>query len=75
VTYPDAVHIAARVTRLGRSSISMDHRIYSESQQTLVAHGDSTLVVFDYKVQKSRRIPPEVRRAIEQLEGKEFPAA
>ena len=75
VTYPDAVHIGARVTRLGRSSITMDHRIYSQSQQTIVAHGDSTLVVFDYKVQKSQPIPPEIRRAIEQLEGKEFPAA
>lgn len=75
VTYPDVVHIGARVTRLGRSSIGMDHRIYSETQQSIVAEGDSTLVVFDYKVQKSRPIPPEVRREIEQCEGKEFPTA
>jgi acyl-CoA thioester hydrolase len=75
VTYPDAVHLGARVTRLGRSSITMDHRVYSETQQSIVAHGDSTLVVFDYNVQKSRPIPPEIRRAIEQCEGKEFPTA
>ena len=73
VTYPDAVHIGARVTRMGRSSISMDHHVYSETQQSIVAEGDSTLVVFDYKVQKSRPIPHEIRRAIEQREGKEFP--
>jgi acyl-CoA thioester hydrolase len=75
VTYPDAVHIAARVTRLGRSSMTMEHRVYSEAQQSIVAEGDSTLVVFDYKVQKPQPIPPEIRRAIEQREGKEFPMA
>jgi acyl-CoA thioester hydrolase len=73
VTYPDVVHLGTRVTRLGRSSIAMDHQIYSQAQQALVAEGESTLVVFDYQQQKSRPIPAEIRRAIEQCEGKEFP--
>jgi acyl-CoA thioester hydrolase len=75
VTYPDAILVSARVTRLGRSSVDMEHRIYSETQQKIVAEGDSTLVVFDYKVQKSQPIPPAIRLAIEQYEGRPFPQA
>lgn len=70
VTYPDHVQIGARITRLGRSSLTMEHQIYSEGQQRLVADATSTLVVFDYNRQASHPIPDEVRRVIEQIEKK-----
>ena len=70
VTYPDTVQIGARVTRLGRSSFSMEHRIYSEAAGAIVAEGDSTIVVFDYRTQKSHAIPDAIRQAIETLEKK-----
>lgn len=72
VTYPDWVQIGARVTRLGRSSFAMEHRLYSEQMRVVAAEGDSTIVVFDYAVQKSQPMPPELRERIEALEGKQF---
>jgi acyl-CoA thioester hydrolase len=70
VTYPDQVQIGARITRLGRSSFTMEHQIYSEGQQRLVADATSTLVVFDYNRQASHPIPDNVRQRIEQIEKK-----
>lgn len=70
VTYPDHVQISSRVTRLGRSSLTMEHLIYSESQCQVVADATSTIVIFDYQSQKSQPVPETVRQIIERLEGK-----
>ncbi len=72
--FPDTVQIGARITRLGRSSLTMEHRIVSELQCAVAAEGDSTMVAFDYLAQKSVPLPAELRAKIEQLEGKSFPA-
>jgi acyl-CoA thioester hydrolase len=68
VTYPDQVQVGARITRLGRSSVTMEHVIYSEGQRRVVADSTSTLVVFDYNRQASHPIPDDVRSAIEHIE-------
>jgi acyl-CoA thioester hydrolase len=68
--FPDHVQIAARVTRLGNSSFTMVHSLYSEALGAIAADGDSTLVVFDYRQQRPCPIPAEVRAAIEKLEGR-----
>lgn len=68
--FPDTVHIGARITRIGRSSLTMEHRILSEQLRAVVAEGDSTLVAFDYVSQKSVPLSDVMRAAIEQLEEK-----
>ena len=70
VAYPDTVTIGARITHLGRSSMTMEHRVVSQSAGAVAADGVSTVVVFDYGAHKSHPIPPAVRAAIETLEGK-----
>ncbi len=70
LTFPDAVHVGVRVSRIGRASIAMEHRIVSRSQLALAAEGTSTLVVFDYKANKPHPVPDAVKRAIETLEGR-----
>lgn len=70
ITFPDTVHIGARVSRIGRASFSMEHKIFSRSQLALAAEGTSTLVVFNYKTNKPHAMPDAVRRAIENLEGR-----
>jgi acyl-CoA thioester hydrolase len=72
IVYPDQVLIGTRITRLGRSSIDMEHRLWSEAQQLVAAEGDSTIVVYDYRQSLPTPIPPEVRHAIEQIEGRTF---
>jgi acyl-CoA thioester hydrolase len=74
VTYPDTVLVGARVTRIGDSSIGIEHRIVSQSLNEVVAEVDSTIVVLDYSRMKSVRVPEHVRKAIESLEGRVFEA-
>jgi acyl-CoA thioester hydrolase len=69
VKFPDTVQIGTRVTRLGRSSMTVVHCIVSESEHAVVADGESTIVVFNYSTQRPSAIPDELRAAITQLEG------
>ena len=66
--YPDSVWIGAKVTRLGNSSLVMAHAVWSDQLQAIAAEGDSTIVVFDYAANQSRRIPGLVRGAIAAFE-------
>jgi acyl-CoA thioester hydrolase len=70
LNFPDTVRIGARVTRIGRSSLTMEHAVASEAQGQLAADGSSVLVVYDYGQKQSCPVPPELRQAIEGLEGK-----
>ena len=72
LTYPDTVHVGARVTRVGNSSFRMEHRIVSEALSAVAADAHSTVVVLDYKRNKPVRVPDAVRKAIEELEGRGF---
>ena len=72
ITYPDTVHIGVRITRIGRSSMDMEHKIFSQNEHALAAEGTSTLVVFDYQASKSHPVPARIRHAIENLEGRTF---
>lgn len=68
VRYPDTIHTGIRVTRVGRSSCDMQHVLWSEQQQAVVADGQGTIVMFDYAKNASCPIPPDVRAAIVALE-------
>jgi len=72
ISYPDTVHIGVRITRIGRSSIDMEHKIFSQNDHALAAEGTSTLVVFDYQTNKSCPVPARIRHAVEKLEGRTF---
>ena len=73
ITFPDTLHVGIRAVRIGRSSVGLEHAIVSESQGALVTEGASTIVVFDYGVNKSTPVPASIRRAIETIEGRSFP--
>jgi acyl-CoA thioester hydrolase len=72
LNYPDTVHVGARITRIGRSSMTMAHAVYSETLGAIASDGDSVVVVFDYSSNKPQRMPDDVRAVIEKLEGKSF---
>lgn len=68
--YPDRVFVGARVSRIGRSSLTMDHVAVSLASNTIAVDGTSTLVVFNYHAGRSEPVPEQIRRAIEELEGR-----
>jgi acyl-CoA thioester hydrolase len=70
IKYPDTVIIGARITRIGRSSMTMSHSVWSQKHQGIAADGESTVVVFDYTTNQPRRIPDDLRELIEKLEGR-----
>ncbi len=70
LSYPDTVIVGAQVTRIGRSSMSMKHGLWSEASGSLAAEGDSTVVMFDYQKQKPSPIEESLRTAIQSLEGR-----
>jgi acyl-CoA thioester hydrolase len=72
LTYPDTVHVGARVTRIGRSSMRMEHEIFSEQAGRVAAEVSSALVMLDYPEGRATPVTDEERRRIEEYEGKKL---
>ncbi|MCA9156147.1 MAG: acyl-CoA thioesterase [Planctomycetales bacterium] len=72
VTYPDHVWIGARVARMGTKSATMEHAVYSETEQRIAADGSCVVVAFDYGKNHSTPIPQELRDVIAAFEQREF---
>jgi acyl-CoA thioester hydrolase len=72
IVFPDSVHVGVRATRIGRTSLGLEHRIVSEAQGVVAAEGDSTAVFFDYAASRPHPVPDEVREAVQELEGRAF---
>jgi len=67
--YPDTVHVGSRVSRIGNTSLTIQHAMVSEQHDAIVSDGHSVLVCFDYTTQRPIRVSDELRSAIERLQG------
>ena len=65
--YPDTVHIGSKVSRLGNTSLTIQHAVVSEQQDCIASDGHSVVVCFDYKTQRPVRIPDKLRDAVERM--------
>jgi acyl-CoA thioester hydrolase len=70
IRFPDTVWIGARVSKLGRTSLTMQHCVISERQGVIAAEGDCVVVTFDYQTQRPVAVPQELRLALERIEGR-----
>lgn len=70
LNYPDTVRISASVTRIGRTSLTMAHRVFSLQQQAFVSEGDSVIVMFDYQAQQPTPVSDAIRARIDAWEGR-----
>ena len=68
VTFPDTVQVGASVTRIGGSSFTMAHRVWSLAQRAVVATGESVLVLYDYRRARPVPIGEALRAAIDGVE-------
>jgi acyl-CoA thioester hydrolase len=64
VEFPDVIWTSARCAELGRSSLTLHNRIWSEQRAAIVAEGRVVMVMLDYAAQRSVAIPEVVRAAI-----------
>ncbi len=72
LNYPDTIQVSARVTRIGNTSLRMEHRIVSQTLHAVAAEAHSTIVMVDYATKKPVAVPPAVREAIARFEGRTF---
>jgi acyl-CoA thioester hydrolase len=70
LTYPDTVKVGVRVTRIGTSSMTMEHVVWSEQASRVAAEVTSTLVNLDYAAGRAVPVTEEQKRAIEEFEGR-----
>ncbi len=70
----DRAEVGVRVARVGRSSFVMEHQIRDTGDhERIFATGRSVMVWSDYHAGRSHPLPLSLRRAFEQMEGREFP--
>ena len=77
--YGELLHVETRVTRIGRSSIAMEHRITAPVSRLaparLIAVAESVLVTYDYAAARPIPVPTPLVQGIERLEGASLRAA
>lgn len=72
IRYPDEIEVSARVSKMGTSSVTLEHQIISKQQHCVAAVGQSVVVLFDYKKQHPIPIVDDIRETFCKFEGKSF---
>jgi acyl-CoA thioester hydrolase len=72
VTYPDTLLVGARVSTMSEDRYTVDYRVVSKTQADVVTLGDTVVVTYHYSDEKKVPIPLELKKRIEQIEGKLF---
>jgi len=75
LTYPDDVHVGARVVSVGRSSFKMEFRVVSVATHAIAAEGQAIIVAYDYASERKVVIPDAWRNSLARVEGCDFSAA
>ena len=68
--YPNQVIVGSRVSLVKRSSFTMDHVVWNKTTGEVAADGHSTVVVFDFDRQRPKRVPDDIKLAVERFEKK-----
>lgn len=68
VLYPQRLDVGVRVSRLGRRHFEMEYEVRSPEGERLVS-GETTQFMYDYGAAATKRLPDEVRRAVEAHDG------
>lgn len=63
--FNETITIETFIKKIGTKSFVMCHRMKNSDSGALVAEGESTIVYFDFKEQRSEVIPDELRKALE----------
>ncbi len=67
VVYPDTIDVAARVTKLGTTSFTMEYRASSRAQGKVVAEGVGVVVMIDPKTGVKQPLDPDLRTRMQAL--------
>lgn len=71
IVYPAKLVCAARVPKIGNTSFVMDYLLWqADAPDRPSARGTSVIVAMDYTTKEKVRVPDDIRRAIDALEGR-----
>lgn len=73
--YPGELEVGARVERIGNRSFTMAYQIVELESGGVAADGEGVIAWADLAAGKSLPVPDELRRAIEDFEGRSFAAS
>lgn len=68
VLWPQTLRVGVRVSRLGKKHFEMAYEVVG-ADGTRLQSGRTVQVMYDYAAGAAARIPDDVRRAIEELDG------
>ncbi len=66
------IEVAARTTRIGRSSIAFTPAVFPEGEDTLLATGEIVWVLTDQATRRPVPVPDRLRRLLGEFEGQAF---
>ncbi|WP_426734978.1 acyl-CoA thioesterase [Myxococcus faecalis] len=72
VVFPVRLVASARVSRIGNTSVTLEHAVFGEEDGALYTKGTAVIVTLDYVKNEPVPVPASVRAAIEALEGRTF---
>lgn len=72
VVFPAQLVVGARITRIGNTSMTMEYAVEDAESGVRYARGGAVLVTLRYPTYDKVPVPPEIRAAIEALEGRIF---
>jgi len=67
LSYPDTLHVGARISSIGETSFVMQYLVTSEKVGA-AATGEAVIVMFDYRTSGKIKIPLDVREAIQKYQ-------
>jgi acyl-CoA thioester hydrolase len=70
VVFPVSLVAAARVTKVGNSSITFEHAVAGADDGVLYTRGGAIVVTLRYATHEKVPVPAALRAAIEKLEGR-----
>lgn len=68
--HPDTVDIGTRVSQVSEDRFTMAYLVRSTAQHAVVGEGSAIVVSFDYRTNAKAALPPAVRAAIREIEGR-----
>ena len=72
LVFPARLLAGTRVTRIGTSSVTIEHAVAGEDDGLLYTRGGCIIVTLNYGTHQKVPVPAHIRAAIEALEGRSF---
>jgi len=64
--YPSTMAIGQKISRIGNSSFDILTGIFEKTKETLITLSITTLICYDYKAQKSIKVPNQIIASLEE---------